>query len=64
MVGEAIRAYRKRAGLSQEQLAQRAELHPNYIGEVKRGKCSISLDPLVRIAKALGVRVRDLVLDV
>ena len=64
VVGEAIRAYRKRAGLSQEELAERAELHPNYIGEVERGKYSISLDPLLRIAKALGVRVRDLVADI
>jgi XRE family transcriptional regulator, regulator of sulfur utilization len=64
VVGEAVRAYRKRAGLSQEELAKRAELHPNYIGEIERGKYSISLDPLLRIAKALGVRVRDLVADI
>jgi transcriptional regulator with XRE-family HTH domain len=53
-----------RAGLTQEKLAELAELHPNYIGEVERGKYSISLDPLYRVAKALHVRVRDLVADI
>jgi hypothetical protein len=36
--GAAIRGYRKRAGLSQQQLAGRAGLHHNFIGEVKRGE--------------------------
>jgi transcriptional regulator with XRE-family HTH domain len=63
-VGEAIRTHRRRAGLTQEKLAELAELHPNYIGEVERGKYSISLDPLYRVAKALHVRVRDLVADI
>jgi transcriptional regulator with XRE-family HTH domain len=64
LVGETIRIYRKKAGLSQEELAELAELHPNYIGEVERGEYSISLDPLVRIAKALHVHVRDLIADI
>ena len=64
LVGEAIRIHRKKVGLSQEQLAELAELHPNYIGEVERGEYSISLDPLFRIAKALHVRVRDLTSDI
>ncbi len=63
-VGEAIRTHRRRAGLTQEKLAELAELHPNYIGEVERGEYSISLDPLYRVAKALHVRVRDLVADI
>jgi transcriptional regulator with XRE-family HTH domain len=45
-------------------LAELADLHPNYIGEVERGETNISLDALVRVAKALHVRVRDLVADV
>jgi transcriptional regulator with XRE-family HTH domain len=63
IVGETIRTYRKRAGLTQEKLAERADLHHNFIGEVERGNMEISLSSLLKIAKALGVRVRDLLRD-
>ncbi len=61
IIGVAIRRFRKRAGLSQEKLAEKAELHPVYIGELERGEEAASVSALVRIAKALGARVRDLV---
>jgi transcriptional regulator with XRE-family HTH domain len=59
--GEAIRTLRKKAGLTQEKLAERADLHHNFIGEVERGNMECSLTSMVKIAKALDVRVRDLV---
>jgi transcriptional regulator with XRE-family HTH domain len=55
---------RKKAGLTQEKLAGRAKLHHNFIGEVERGNMECSLMSMVKIAKALGVRVRDLVVDI
>lgn len=64
VLGNAIREARKRAGFSQESLAEKSELHPNYLGRVERGEESISLDALRRVAKALKVRVRELVHDV
>ena len=63
ILGQTIRAYRKQAGLTQVKLAKRADLHHNFIGEVERGNMEISLGSLLKIAKALGVRVRDLVRD-
>jgi transcriptional regulator with XRE-family HTH domain len=57
IVGDAIRGARKAVGFSQEKLAERAELHPNYIGEVERGEKTISVDALLRIAAALKVSV-------
>ena len=63
IVGETIRTYRKCAGLTQEKLAERAELHHNFIGEVERGNMEISLGSLLKIAKALGVSGRDLLRD-
>jgi len=57
IVGDAIRESRKAAALSQERLAERADLHPNYIGEVERGEKTISVDALLRIAGALNVSV-------
>jgi transcriptional regulator with XRE-family HTH domain len=64
IVGQNIRSYRKQACLSQERLAEKADLSYKYVGEVERGQENISLDALVRIAKALKCRVRDLVSDV
>jgi transcriptional regulator with XRE-family HTH domain len=61
--GEAIRKYRNKAGFTQEKLAERADMHHNFIGEVERGNMECSLTSMVKIAKALGVRVRDLVRD-
>ena len=63
-LGESIRIQRKKAELSQEQLAEKADLHHNYIGEIERGEKAATIDTLVKVAKALGVRVRDLVADV
>jgi transcriptional regulator with XRE-family HTH domain len=64
IIGEAIRRFRKRAGLSQEKLAEKADLHPVYVGELERGEEAASVNALVRVARALGVRLRDLVNDV
>jgi transcriptional regulator with XRE-family HTH domain len=61
ILGEAIRTHRKQAGLSQEKLAEKAELHPVYVSAVERGAKTISIDALMRIAKALHVRMSDLV---
>jgi transcriptional regulator with XRE-family HTH domain len=63
IVGATIRKYREQARLTQEKLAQKADLHHNFIGEVERGNLDISVGSLLKIAKALGVCVRDLVHD-
>lgn len=63
ILGEAIRTRRKQLKFSQEKLAEKAELHPVYVSTVERGVKTISLDALMRIAKALKVRLRDLVAD-
>jgi transcriptional regulator with XRE-family HTH domain len=61
ILGEKIRNCRKQAGFTQEQLAEKADLHHNFIGEVERGNMEISLTSMLKIAKALKVKVRDLV---
>jgi len=62
-LGQAIRAYRKKAKLTQERLGELADLNSIYIGEVERMEKTISVDALARIAAALKVRLRDLVCD-
>ena len=63
-VGQQIRAYRKEAGLTQEKLAEKASLSYKYVGEVERGVVNVSLDSLMRLAKALKLKVSDLVRDI
>ncbi|MGA2177224.1 MAG: helix-turn-helix transcriptional regulator [Verrucomicrobiota bacterium] len=63
LVGERIRARRLQEGLTQEKLAEKADLHHNFIGEVERGNMDISLGSLIKIAKALNGKVGDLVGD-
>lgn len=61
MLGENIRLCRRKAHLSQEKLAEKADLHPVYISQVERAERAVTIDSLLKIAKALGVRLRDLV---
>jgi len=58
VIGEAIRIYRRKMGFTQEKLAERVELNPKYLGEVERGEKIISIEALLRIAKAVKVPIR------
>jgi len=55
-VGLAIRQYREDAGFSQEELAEKADLHRTYISMVERAVRNVSVDALSGIADALNVR--------
>ncbi|HEU5125136.1 MAG TPA: helix-turn-helix transcriptional regulator [Verrucomicrobiae bacterium] len=63
LLGESIRAKRIEAGLTQEQLAEKADLARNYIGNVERAEYKITVETLAKIAKALDVKLADLVRD-
>ncbi len=55
-----LRALRKAAGLSQRELAERAELSRVYLGSLETGaKTDPSFGVMCRLADALGVRVDD-----
>ena len=57
---QGVRTERRAQGLSQEQLAERAGMHPAYIGGVERGERNISVDNMERIAAVLRVPLADL----
>ena len=56
-----LAAARASANLTQEQLADAADLHPGYLGTVERGEKNISLLNIVAICQALGVLPSELV---
>jgi transcriptional regulator with XRE-family HTH domain len=58
LIGEVIRLQRKRTGLTQEELAERVDLNPKYLGEVERGEKIISIEALLRIAHSVKVPIR------
>jgi transcriptional regulator with XRE-family HTH domain len=58
--GAAVRAFREAKGFSQERLADLADIHRTYIGDVERGTRNISLLNMAKIAGALGVRLSEL----
>jgi XRE family transcriptional regulator, regulator of sulfur utilization len=60
-IGANIRSVRKKAGLSQEKLAERADLHPVYISQVECGHKAVSVEALWKISKALRVTMSTLV---
>jgi transcriptional regulator with XRE-family HTH domain len=55
ILGERVRKRRERLGISQEALADRAELHWTFVGQVERGQRNISLHNLLKLAAGLGV---------
>ena len=61
--GGVVRAHRARLNLTQEQVAERASIHPTYVGMVERGERNCSLDIAAAIATALGVPLSELVAE-
>lgn len=61
MLGRVIREAREAARLTQEQLADAAGLHRTYISMLERDQRSPTVDVLVRVAVAMGVRASALV---
>jgi transcriptional regulator with XRE-family HTH domain len=59
-LGEAVRRLRLEAGLSQEQLAERAGTDLTQIGGIERGVRNPSYTTLVRLADALETSVGEL----
>jgi transcriptional regulator with XRE-family HTH domain len=59
--GHAVRKLRHSKGISQEKLADLAEIHRTYIGDVERGVRNISLLNMSKIAAALEVSLSRLV---
>ena len=58
--GKRLREKRYDANLTQEELAEKANLHPTYVGSVERGERNIALENIIALAKALSCSPKDL----
>jgi transcriptional regulator with XRE-family HTH domain len=63
-LGQVLRKQRHALGLSQEGLAEKADLHWTYIGGIERGERNVSLLNIVKIARALGITPSRLLKDI
>lgn len=60
-LGNKIQKLRKLTGLTQEQFAERINISRTHMGHIEQGRKKASLELLQKIAKALGVKVKDLI---
>ena len=62
-LGAAIRARRMALPLSQEALADLAEIDRSHMGKIERGERNVTFLNILRIAKAMQCRPSDLLID-
>ena len=59
-LGKKIAELRRKKGFSQEGFAHECQFHRSYMGAVERGEKNITIQMLVRIAKALKISLGEL----
>lgn len=59
-IGDLVKAHRQEAGLTQEQLSEKAGLSRAQIANIEAGRSDIPVKTLVRIAEGIGCRAGDL----
>jgi transcriptional regulator with XRE-family HTH domain len=60
--GNNVRAERSRKRLSQEELAEKAALNANYVGQIERGEYNPTLITILKLAKALEIDINKLLI--
>jgi len=60
LLGRRIRALRTANGLTQQQLGEQADVHYKFIGECERGERFPSTAILFKLADALGIPPREM----
>lgn len=61
--GNRVKEIRLKQNISQEQLAEKANLHRTYIGMIERAERNITLVNIEKIAHALGIHIADLFIE-
>ena len=62
LLGKNVKYYRFKAGLTQEQLAERINASTNYVGRLERGQHNPSLAKIELIAHSLNIESYELLM--
>ena len=54
IIGDRIRAYRNQKGWSQEYLAEKADVHHTYIGQLERGEKNATIESISKTRRGVG----------
>lgn len=63
-IGKRIKARRKQVNITQERLAEMAEISASYLSRMERGKVTAGLETYIEICKVLGVTMDYLTQDI
>ena len=59
-LGKRVKELRIEKHLTQEQLAEKASIHPKFVGKIERALNKPSVDTLLKISKALDIKLEEL----
>ena len=62
--GTRIKQLRQEKGLSQEALANLAELDRTYVPSIEKGKRNVSLEVIQKLSKAFEIKISDLLNEI
>jgi transcriptional regulator with XRE-family HTH domain len=57
LFGQRLRSAREALGLSQEALAERADIHRTYVAQIEGGKRNVAVNNMQRLAEAVGMEL-------
>ena len=61
MLGDELRNARRKAGLTQEQVAARARISREYVSQLERNRQSPTVDMLLRVCRILGTSAAEII---
>lgn len=59
-LGETIKQIREEKKLTQEKMAEKAHINVSYLAKIENGYVNTTIRYLVKLARALNVKVQDL----
>jgi transcriptional regulator with XRE-family HTH domain len=62
-LGKAVKHVRTQVGMTQEQVANKVDMHATYISDIERGARNPSWEAIARLARGMGVGVAEIAAD-
>ena len=57
-IGEHVKSERIKAGLTQQELADKAQVGINFVYQLEKNKPSVQMDSVIKVLSALGLRIQ------